>query len=206
MRICLLFILFLFSATTIFGQVEIDLEREFIYKGRHYIPKSPWVTVGLGYSYNFDDKTVEPNIFIDGHIRFYNNHYAGMGFLSSREHFIDKKNSAAIFLPVSQNVNALKSIHITYGGRIEKLFANFGFFAGPSLNWGFDYVSTSPDGQELSRSFFEPGIYANAQFTYKFYYDMGVGVSFWGNINKSYQVAGISLHIYLSTAFKRQVI
>lgn len=192
-------------SSLIFSQVEIDMEREFIYKGRHYIPQSPWVTVGLGYSYNFDDNRTEPHLLIDAHARFYKKHYGGLGYLSSREHFLDSKTDSAIFLPFSQNVDALKSLHLIYGARIEKLFANFGFFAGPSLNWGYNYAYTNASGEIFHQRFFEPGIYAHIECTYKFYYDMGIGISAWGNVNKSYQVAGLSLHLYLSTAFKRQL-
>jgi hypothetical protein len=203
-KFILIFFLSMLSSL-IYSQVEIDMEREFIYKGRHYIPKSPWVTVSLGYGYNFDDEKTEPNLLIDLHARVFKEHYAGLGFLSSREHFLDATSDSIIFLPFSQNVNALKSAHLIYGARIEKLFANFGFFAGPSLNWGYNYVSTNLDGEALSKSFFEPGIYANVECTFKFYYDMGIGLSLWGNANKSYQVAGVSMHLYFSTAFKRQL-
>jgi len=184
------------------GQSEIDLNREFIYKGRQYIPNSPWFTVAFGSGYNFNKKGLEPNFAIDAHFRVMKKHYFNVGFLTSRDQFFD--SDTGIFLPFSQNLYALKSTHLTYGFRKEKLNANYALFLGPSINWGLDYLN-DPANVNASRNFLEPGLYLGLQATWKFYFDMGIGASLWGSYCKSYQVVGLSVHWYLSTAFKRQV-
>jgi hypothetical protein len=202
MKHFLLWSFFLLISLWSLGQQETDMTREFVYKGRQYIPNSPWWTTGAGYSYNMGEKTHEPNFFIDVHVPIKRKHYAAVGFLTSRQQFFDR--DTGIFLPFSRNEYGLKSIHAMYGWRIERLHSNYGFFAGPSLNWGYDYLYTDSVGS-WSQKFFDPGVYASVQGSWKFYFDLGIGTTFWVNWNKHYQAVGCTVHIYFSTAFKRQL-
>lgn len=198
-----LFVFILFTAffSAIFGQTEIDPESEFIYQGRHFVPHSPWWTVGLGYGYNIGENNFEPNFLFDVHFRVKKKHYLATGFLTSRNQFLDKYGDN-IFLPHSYVKNSVNSLHFLYGWRGEKLFHNYGFFIGPAFNWGFDYLYSNNNG-DYHQGYFEPGIYTSLQYTRKFFYDLGVGATLWASINKSYQVIGLSIHFYFSTALKR---
>lgn len=190
-----------FISASIFAQVETDPESEFIYQGRHFIPHSPWWTVGYGYGFNIDESAFEPHFLLDVHFRVMEKHYVGAGFVTSRSQFLDKDGDN-IFLPHSYVKNSVNNFHILYGWRGEKLYHNYGFFIGPSLNWGFDYVYSDNSG-DYHQGYSEPGIYTSLQYTRKVFYDLGVGATLWASVNKSYQVAGLSLHFYFSTALKR---
>jgi len=201
-RLILIFLLAIATIST-FAQTETDLEREFIYRGRQYVPHSPWWTVGFGYGYNIGEKDFEPNFMLDVHFRIMEKHYIGAGYMTSRTQFLDK-NGSNIFLPHSYVKNSVNSLHVLYGWRKEKLFHNFGAFIGPSFNWGYDYLYTDTIG-DFHKGYMEPGLYASLQYSRKFYYDLGMGITLWASINKSYQVAGLTIHFYFSTAFKREL-
>ena len=203
MKHILLFLFVIVAALPLFSQEDIDLSREFIYRGRHYVPNSPWWTVGMGYSYNIGESIAEPNFLLDVHFRVKEKHYYGAGYLTSRYQFLDK-NGENIFLPHSYVKHSQNSLHAMYGWRGEKLYHNYGFFAGPSFNWGWDYVYSDSTG-DYHQGYMEPGIYACVQYTRKFYFDLGMGLNLWASLNKSYQVVGLTLHVYFSTALKREL-
>jgi len=201
-----IFLIFIFTsiANILYSQSEIDLSKDFIYKGKHYSPHSPWVTTGFGYGYNIFQKTGEPNFLFDIHFRIKKKYYFGIGYSTSREQFLDK-NGQGIFLPYSFAKNSLNSIHIMYGYRKIGLKNNYGIFIGPSLNSGYSYIYSNKNG-DYHKSYLEPGIYISTQYTQKIYYDLGVGLTLWYSFNKTYQIIGLSLHFYLSSAFKREII
>lgn len=186
------------------AQHETDPESEFILFGRHYIPDSPWWTIGTGYGYNFSEKVFEPNLLIDVHFRVKEKHYFGVGFLTSREQFLDNETDA-FFLPHAYNNYSLNSFHAMYGWRGENIKHNYAFYFGPAINWGYDYQLTDASGIVFHRPYLEPGVYMSLQYSRKLFYDLGLGLSLWSCLNKSYQVAGLTLHFYFSTAFKREL-
>jgi hypothetical protein len=185
------------------AQSDLDPEAEFIYRGRHYIPHSPWWTVGGGYGYNFSEKVGEPNFMLDVHFRIKRKHYFGAGFVTQRERFF--YNSDTLFYSHRWNRQSVNSIHALYGYRVEKINRNYGAFIGPSFNWGYDYLHTDENGYDWHEGYIEPGIYASLQYTFKLYYDLGAGLSAFTNLTPSSQVMGLTLHVYFSTAFKREL-
>lgn len=189
-------------AISAFSQVEVDVENEFIYRGKHYDPHKAYWLVGTGYGYNFDEQNTEPNLFVDVHYRLFEKHYFGTGFLISRNQIL-AKGFDNLFLTHDYLKNSVTNAHLLYGYRKIGLKYNFGIFAGPSLNWGFDYAYTDTLGNHFVYPFMEPGLYACTHITYKYFFDLGVGLSAWTSINKSYQAAGLSLHLYFSAALKR---
>ncbi|MBI9068711.1 MAG: hypothetical protein JEZ09_15550 [Salinivirgaceae bacterium] len=193
---------FLLVGLFLFSQNEVDVEREFIYRGKHYIPHSPYWTVGTGYGYNFDEAVVEPNLFVDLHYRLFKEHYFGTGFLLSRNQIL-AKGYDNIFLTHDYLKHSVINAHVTYGWRGVGLKYNWGVFVGPSLNWGFDYAYTDTAGNYFVNPFLEPGLFVSGEITYKYFFDMGIGLTAWASVNKSYQAAGISLHLYFSAALKR---
>jgi hypothetical protein len=199
----LILLLFL-TASTLFGQSEIDLSRDFIYKGEQYSPNSPWLSVGIGYGYNISENTWEPNFLFDTHFRIKKKFYLGVGFATSRNQFLDKDGNN-IFLPHSFVKNSVNNIHIMYGWRKIGLKNNYAFFLGPSFNWGYDYIYSDSTG-DYHKKYTEPGFYTSLQYTRKIYYDLGLGLTLWSSLNKSYQIIGLTLHIYFSSAFKRKII
>ncbi len=197
--------LLLVITTTLFGQTETKRPTsEFILQGRQYVPNSPWLNVGLGYGYCISEKVFEPNFMADFHFRILKKHNLGIGFLTSRNQFLDTQTKA-FFLPHRNLKHSVNSVHAMYGWRYDDIFNNFAVHAGPSLNWGFDFAYTDTLGNNYVYRYLEPGLYATVQYSRKVYYDIGIGVSIFASVNKSYQVTGLSLCVYLSSAFKRQL-
>lgn len=188
------------------AQVETENpEREFIYKGNHFLPGSPWLNVGGGVGYNFSEEMYEPNFYIDMHYQFKKKKQClGFGYLSSRDQFFDTQNGG-LFLPHSYVRHSVNNLHITYGLRLEKMHHNFALMIGPSFNWGYRHAYTDSLGNDYHEDYREIGLYASLQYSYKIFYDIGVGTSLWTSIGSSYKVVGLSMHIYLSSAFKRKL-
>jgi hypothetical protein len=201
-RLIFFFNLMLAFAFTSFSQTDIDPDAEFIYNGNHYVPNSPWATVGMGYSYNISEKDFEPNLLVDVHLKLKKPQYLGVGYMTSRQHFF--YNIDTLQFSHHWNKESVSSLHVMYGIRHENLNKNFAAFLGPAINWGYDYLPNDSINN-MHRSYVEPGIYATLQYSHKIFYDIGVGTTLFANVCKSSQVVGISLHIYLSTAFKRVV-
>lgn len=198
---CIFFLNFMLAfAFTSFSQTDIDPDAEFIYNGNHYIPNSPWATVGMGYSYNIDDSDFEPNLLFDVHLKLKKPQYLGIGYMTSRQRFF--YNIDTMQFSHHWNKSSVNSLHVMYGVRYEDIRKNYAVFAGPAVNWGYDYMPNDSINN-MHRSYFEPGIYATLQYTRKIFYDIGVGGTLFANVCKSSQVVGLTLHIYLSTAFKR---
>ncbi len=201
----LLLVIFSLASFNLFAQVETkNPTSEFIFRGRHYIPGSPWLNVGAGYGYNFTEEQGEPNFFVDMHYQLKSKHCLGLGFATSRDQILDS-DGANIFLPHNYVRHSTNSLHTTYGRRIERMGHNLGFFIGPAYNWGYIFDYTDADGQDFHSPYGEFGVYANINYSYKLFYDVGVGASLWASYCNSYSVVGLSLHLYFSTAFKRQL-
>ncbi len=200
------------AITTLFGlmvlpglaQTEGNPTGEFIYNGWHYVPHRPWVTVGYGYGYSFSEQCYEPHFMLDAHFRVQQKHYLGAGFVTSRNQFLDH-DTEAILLPHQYVKHSVNSLHVMYGWRYEHLMHNVACFAGPAYNWGYQSAFTDSAGNHYVYPYNELGLYASLQYTRKVYYDIGLGISMFGAVSQSYQVAGLTLHVYLSSAYKRTV-
>jgi hypothetical protein len=186
------------------AQTEGDPTGEFIYKGRHYVPHRPWLIFGMGYGYSTSEQSFEPNLMLDYHFRVQQKHYLGIGFVTSRSQFFDS-NSDAILLPHQYVEHSVNSLHALYGWRHDGLFNHVAFFAGPALNWGYQSAYTDSLGRHYVYPYTGAGVYASLQYSRKLFYDIGIGASLFGSINRSYQVFGLTLHVYLSSAFKRNI-
>ncbi len=201
----LLLLFFFIISLNLIAQVETkNPTSEFIFRGRHYIPGSPWLNVGGGYGYNFTEDQGEPNFFVDMHYQLKSKHCLGVGFATSRDQIFDN-GGPNIFLPHNYVRHSTNSLHTMYGRRIERMGHNIGFFLGPAYNWGYKDPDVDSDSNEVHTPYGEIGLYANIQYSYKLFYDIGVGASMWASYSNSYSVVGLSLHIYFSTAFKRHI-
>lgn len=208
-------IILLLIQKTVFGQIEvINPKSDFILEGDHFSPGSPWVIVGGGYGRNFSEKEYEPNFMFDFNYQLKDkNQVIGLGFLTSRDQFRDTMTSALI-LPHSYVRHSTNSLHATYGLRYENLRHHFSFAGGPAYNWGWRYTHTEyyvdtylndTIAEEFHRPYKDWGLYINIHYAYKIYYDIGIGASLWASYCENYQVAGITINLFLSTAFKRKV-
>lgn len=194
------------SPKLINAQVETENPTsEFIYKGDHFVPGSPWMTIGTGYGQNFSEQEFEPNFMVDMHYQFKDKKQClGVGYLTSRNQFLSKGDSG-LFIPNKYVRHSTNSLHALYGYRHELMHHNFSVFAGPGFHWGYRHAYTDSLGYDYHTRYNEVGLYVKLSYSYKFFYDIGAGISLWGSFCSSYQVVGFSAHIYLSSAFKRKL-
>jgi hypothetical protein len=195
-------VFFLLALIQVKAQTDIDPDAEFIYKGNHYVPNSPWCTVGMGYGYNISEKTGEPNLMFDVHLKLKKPQYLGFGFMTSRERFF--YNFDTIVYAHRWNKESVNSLHVMYGIRGEDIRRNYAVFIGPAVNWGYDYLP-SDSLPNMHKTYIEPGLYLTLQYTHKIFYDIGVGATLFANVCKTSQVIGVTFNFYLSTAFKRKI-
>lgn len=172
------------------GAVQID-ENRFIYNGRIYRQNSPYLTMGYGAGYNFANNTVEQNMTISYH------------------HFIKKVGLAIGYHSSSdekiwwRSFQKLNDLHLMIGKRWEGLKYNASAFAGPAYAYG-SYVGWNDTYErEWAFGYNTVGVVAEFQFTYRIFYDIGIGLSGYISANKYTQIAGAQFHVFFSTAFVR---
>ncbi|MCF0205909.1 MAG: hypothetical protein HUK15_00645 [Bacteroidales bacterium] len=164
-----------------------------------YKEGSNWFTVGAGASYklNYDPELestgLNRSLSLAYHHRF-RAMYFNAGWHYSGEYFFFewKKRHRAM--------HQLNDFHIGAGLRFEKRWYHFGFFIGPC--WAIAWV---PNPEIPTSSIIKNTIggHVEVQTTFKFFYDMGIGLSFFGSFNKYYQVVGVQGHFYFSGAYKQ---
>jgi len=190
----LLLFVTLFFVFTANGQG--DKYEEFIIKDKIYKPGCSWLKFGVGNGYCWNRKVPEMNANLSFSTRIKNT-YLQIGYHSSSDKFFTMRSS-----------QRLNDLYLAIGKRKESLKYNLSVFGGPSYAYGgnFDHYSfTNGYTYKWYKGFTEIGLFASAEFTYKIFYDMGIGISLYSSYNKSYKVSGVQLHIYFSGALKGQI-
>lgn len=170
--------------------IKID-DRRFIYKGKIYKENSPYLTLGYGLGKNFAQDTLEQNLMISYH------HFV-KGFGLSLGYHTSKTNKAWW-----REYQTLVDYYFSVGKRWEGINYNISVFAGPSYATG-GYVEFN---ETIGKNRYYPirtvGGVAELQLTYRFTYDIGIGLSAYTSMNKYIQVAGAQVHLFFSTAYVR---
>lgn len=176
--------------------VIIEDEDEIIINNKLFNKKNHWITVGSGYGLYLERQAIHTNFGADLHARIYDKYLTAGYFYTGRK-----------FLTKSWGIQ-LHDIHLGYGWRKESLHHNHYVFAGPSLAMGyqFSYQDTVlyngvPTVREWDEGFIQPGLYAEYQYTFKFNYDLGIGLAAYVALSRAYQTAGLKAIIYISTAY-----
>jgi len=170
--------------------IRID-ERRFIYKGKIYRDNSPYITMGYGAGVNLGLKSVEQNMTLSYH-HFIMGIGLGLGFHSTSDEKIWWRS-----------YQKLNDLHLMVGKRWEGVKHNVSVFAGPSYAYG-SYVGWNETlGKNWAYGFNTVGAVAELQYSYRIFYDVGLGVSAYTSLNKFTRVAGAQLHLFFSTAFVR---
>lgn len=170
--------------------IRID-EHRFIYKGKIYRENSPYVTMGYGVGRNLDQKTMEQNMTIAYH-HFIGGVGLGLGLHSSSDQKIWWRS-----------YQKLNDLHFVLGKRWEGVRYNIAVFAGPSYAYG-SYVDWNDFYEkEWAYGYNTIGGIAEAQFTYRLFYDLGLGITAYTSINKFTQIIGAQIHLFFSTAYVR---
>ncbi len=162
---------------------------QIMYGDNIYQKGSNWFNIGFGKGYCTNYKKENVNLSLTYHHR-----YKAL-FFRGGWHF----SGPVIFL--KRPMEQLNDFHIGGGIRFEDRWYNFAFFIGPS------FASTwipKEDNPNITTIYAQLGAHTELQFTFKYFYDMGIGTSLYGSFNKRYQVVGIQLHFYFSNAFVRK--
>jgi hypothetical protein len=170
--------------------MRID-ERRFIYHGNIYRENSPYLTLGYGVGRNIAQDTIEQNLIISYH-HFIKGVGMGIGYHTSKPNKVWWREN-----------QTLVDFYLSVGKRWEGTKYNLAFFAGPSYVTG-GYVAYVEALQE--KRYFPirtVGGIAEATLTYRFTYDLGVGISAYTSINKFIQTIGVQAHLFFSLAYVR---
>jgi hypothetical protein len=89
--------------------------------------------------------------------------------------------------------NRMNDLHLCYGFRKETKVLNIAYYGGISRPWGI---------MNDTLSFKTYGVYAEAQFIRKLFYDVGAGISIFGHYNQYMSLFGIRIDIFLSGAYQ----
>lgn len=188
------FILFTFLFLSIsYYSLAQEKNEEFIIGNKIYKTGSNWFKIAQGVGYHVWLNQFEYNTTFAYSIRI-KNIYTQIGYHVSSDVFLTK--------PTLQRLN---DIYLTLGLRKEKRYYNLAAFGGLCYAYGGTLDHTEWKDGKLTkwyRGFSQPGLFGTIDFSFKPIYDVGIGLSLYGSINKYYNVAGIQLHFYLSGAYK----
>jgi len=164
---------------------EFDHKKEITYDGKRYRVFNNYITVGGGTEYNTFIGGNNLNLGGDFNFHLQAIYFQAGGFLAGGT--FGNWNHA--------------QMHAAIGKRFEmKKFNMAGYLGGSysSINRPF-YDSLNK--VYISRTLKPLGLHAEVQFTYKFKYDVGVGICLFSDINKAQSVYGLRLELYFSSAF-----
>lgn len=186
----ILFIILIFSN---FVKGQDEKYEEFIIRDRIYKPGCGWFKIATGSGYNWQLDTYESSSNICYSFRVKDS-YLQMGYHVSSNRFFTYRS-----------VQKLNDLYIAYGWRKESVKSNISVFAGPSYAYGGYYYNTDSLGIKWIKGFSEIGLFASAEYTFKIFYDLGLGFSLCGSYNKYYKVIALQVHFYFSGAFKGEI-
>ena len=92
-------------------------------------------------------------------------------------------------------------MHTAVGKRFELNKFNMAGYLGPSMSFINRPIIDTVNNLIRSRTLQPLGFHAAVQFTFKFKYDVGIGVSIFSDINKEQSVYGLRLELFFSGAY-----
>ncbi|MCD6066060.1 MAG: hypothetical protein K0S33_886 [Bacteroidetes bacterium] len=164
---------------------EFSRKKEITYDGKRYSVFNNYLTIGAGTEYNTYTEGTQLNLGGD-----FNFHIQAIYF------------QTGIFLAGDRfgNWNHAQ-LHLAIGKRFEmKKFNMAGYLGGSAATINRPFFDSTYN-EYRSRTLKPLGLHATVQFTYKFKYDVGIGVALFSDINKYQSVYGIRLELYFSSAF-----
>lgn len=178
------FILISFIATAQ-PKGEFDKKKEITYDGKRYRVFNNYITVGGGTEYNTYIQGTNLNLGGDYNFHIQQIYFQAGGFLAGN--YFGNWNHA--------------QLHAAVGKRFEmKKFNMAGYLGGSFSSINRPIYDSIAQGYR-SNSLHPLGLHATVQFTYKFKYDVGIGICLFSDINKYQSVYGLRLELYFSSAF-----
>jgi hypothetical protein len=185
MKKTLLFFLYvLFLCFGLRAQVDttFNSKKEIIIKGKRFRVYNNWMNVGMGEGLNSRLPLMQSILDVNLHFHI-RERYFQIGTFLSGDRFLSFNNYNA---------------HFCYGKRWENEIRNIFVCAGPSYSWGFPYTR----GVYNNGIYTAFGGYVEAQYIFKPAYDLGLGLSVFGDLNYMQAVYGIRAELFFSGAYR----
>lgn len=183
----ILFILIIEADAQLFKRdtSEFDRKKEEVYDGKRYRVHNTYFTFGAGMIGLSNNEHLNFNMGLDlnFHIRKVNLQFGGT---LAGQRFNDNK----IF-----------NLHLGGGKRVENRFWSTAAYGGISYTSGF-FKQTIQDTLLNVDYFSQYGVYACLQAYYKPLYDIGIGVSIFGDYNQRQYMIGARVELYFSGAYR----
>lgn len=157
-------------------------KKEIIVDGKRFRVYNSYLNIGAGKGINSIIPFTQTNLNVDFHFHIHQ-YFFQLGTFLSGDRFL--------------SFNAYNA-HLCYGYRKEKLNHNIFFSAGPSYSWGYPFSN----GIYHSNVYYVYGGYAEAQYVFKPAFDLGIGLSAFGDINIQQAIYGLRGVVFFSGAYR----
>ena len=163
---------------------EYNPKKETTFDGKRYRVYNNYLTIGAGRAHNSFNSNLQFIGAADFNFHLKKNYFQIGGFLSG-DHF-------GSYSHIQE--------HICFGKRFEQNRYNIaGYLGGCYSVMNRTYEDTVIHPNILKR----PGFYACVQATYKFKYDLGIGITVFSDINNVQSTYGARLELFFSSAYRR---
>jgi hypothetical protein len=157
------------------------LDSEFVINNKKLRYYNNWLSLGAGAQQNLSYKRAlgfAGGLDFNFHIK---HHYFQLGTEITGETFGYYNNY---------------QFHLGYGKRYEDRDIHFAYFGGISYSTGYGKTDTV-----YSRKYSQPGAYVQVEIVKKITYDVGIGASFFADINSEQTIIGLRGILYFSGAY-----
>ena len=172
-------------------QLSAQFTREdTVIENKIYHPYSNYLLLSVGKSYNIKIGEMETSGEVGFVFRIVDQFFQAGYHLSSDQFFLNR------------SYQKLNDIYVMYGFRKETTKRNMDVFFGVSYAYGSTYWETDSLGKKWYKGFSVPGIRVSADYEWKVFYDIGVGLNGYAEWNQYYPIVGLKVNIYFSGAFR----
>ncbi len=180
--------------TLIIG-VNVQLSAQFaredtVIDNKIYRPYSNYLLLSAGKSFNIENSEVETSGSVGFVFRIVDQFFQAGYHMSSDQFFLNR------------SYQKLNDIFVMYGFRKETIHRNMDVFFGISYAYGSTYWETDSLNKKWYKGFSTPGIRISADYEWKLFYDIGLGLNGYAEWNKYYPIVGLKINVYFSGAFR----
>jgi len=158
-----------------------------------YRPYSNYLLFSVGKSYNIKNAEVETSGELGYVFRIVDQFFQVGYHLSSDQFFLDR------------SYQKLNDGYIMYGRRKENSRRNMDLFLGVSYAYGSTYWETDSLDRKWYKGFSVPGIRISADYEWKIYYDIAIGLNGYAEWNQYYPIVGLKINVYFSGSFRGEI-
>ena len=175
-------------------QLSAQFTREdTVIENKIYRPYSNYLLLSVGKSYNIKNGEVETSGEVGYVFRVVDQFFQAGYHLSSDQFFLNR------------SYQKLNDIYIMYGIRKETINRNMDVFLGVSYAYGSTYWETDSLNKKWYKGFSVPGIRISADYEWKIFYDIGLGLNGYAEWNQYYPIIGFKINVYFSGAYRGSI-